>query len=69
MYARVYTCTHCDRKGHLAKFCFDRLYSSKFANKNVWVPIVTNPHRPKRKIWEPKSPPLIFDVGVSSHKT
>jgi len=24
MYANVYTCTHCGRKGHLAKFCYDR---------------------------------------------
>ena len=25
MYAHVYTCTHCGRKGHFAKFCFDGL--------------------------------------------
>ena len=25
MHARVYACTHCGRKGHLARFCFDRL--------------------------------------------
>jgi len=24
MYAHVYTCTHCRRKGRLAKFCYDR---------------------------------------------
>ena len=22
MYGKVYTCAHCDRKGHLAKFCY-----------------------------------------------
>ena len=47
MYVRVYTCTHCDRKDHLAKFCFDRLNSLNFANKNVWVPNITNPVGPK----------------------
>ena len=48
MYATVYTCTHCDRKGHLAKFYFDRLNSFNFANKNAWVPYATNPHEPKK---------------------
>ena len=69
MYARVYTCTHYGHKGHLTKFCFNRLYSSNFANKNVWVPIATNPNGPKKKIWVPKFPLLIFYVGVGSHKT
>jgi len=27
-YAHVYTCTHCGRRGHLAKFCFDRLHTN-----------------------------------------
>ena len=26
MYAHVYTCTHCGRKGHLARFCYDRIH-------------------------------------------
>ena len=26
MYAHVYTCTHCGRKGHLTKFCFSKKY-------------------------------------------
>ena len=51
---------------HIAA-CFDRLNSFNFRNKNVWVLNVTNPFEPK-KIWVPKSPPLIFDVGVDSHK-
>ena len=55
-------------KGHLAKFYFDRLNSLNFANKYVWVSNATNPHGPK-KIWVPKFPPLIFYVGVGSHKT
>ena len=68
VHIRVYKCTHCGRKSHLAKFCYDRVNSLNFANKNVWVPNKTNPRRPKRK-WVPKSPPLIFDVGVGSHMT
>ena len=35
MYARVYTCTHCDHKSHLARFCFDRINFINFANKNI----------------------------------
>jgi len=66
MHAKVYTCTHCGRKSYLAKFCFDRINISNFTNKNVWVLIVSNPHGPI-KIWVPKSPPLVFDVGVGSH--
>ena len=27
MYAHMYTCTHCRRKGHLVKFCYDRVYN------------------------------------------
>ena len=68
MYAKVYACTHCNRKSHLAKFCFGRLNILNFVTKIVWDPIATNPHGPKRKIWVPKSLPLAFDVGVASHK-
>ena len=67
MHARVYTCTHCGRKGHLVKFYFDRINFFNFANKNVWIPIVTNLHGPK-KIWIPNFSPLVFDVGVGSQK-
>ena len=42
MYALVYICTHCGRKGHLAKFCYDRLNDSNFASKNVWLRKDTN---------------------------
>ena len=35
MYAHVYTCTHCGRKGHLVRFCYDRLIISNFANNGV----------------------------------
>ena len=65
---REYKYTHCGREGHLAKFCFDRINLLNFVNKNVWVPIAFNPCGLK-KIWVLKSPPLIFDVGVGSHKT
>jgi len=69
-YAHVYTCTHCGRKGHLAKFCFDRLHVNNLANKKkfVWVRDETNSHGPKRQ-WVPKTTPPIFDVGVDSHMT
>ena len=63
----VLECTHCGRKGHLTKFYFGRLNSLNFANKNVWVPNITNPRGSKR-IWVPKFLPLIIDVGVGSHK-
>ena len=35
MHPRVYKCTHCGRKGYLAKFCYDRVNSLNFPNKNV----------------------------------
>ena len=56
------------RKGHLVKFCFDKVNSINFANKNVWVPNNTNPRGPKRK-WVPKFSPLVFDVGLGSNMT
>ena len=43
MYDRVYKCTHCDCKGHLPRFCFDRLNSKNFVNKNSWAPYDANP--------------------------
>ena len=33
LHANVYTCTHCGRKSHLAKFCYDRLHDVNLANK------------------------------------
>ena len=68
MHAKVYKCTHYGRKGHLAKFCYDRVNSINFASNNVWVPYNANPRGPKRK-WVRKSLPLVFDVGVGSHMT
>ena len=67
MFARVYACTHCGHKGHLAKFYYDKINSINFANKNVWV-WNTNVLGPK-KIWVSKSTPILFDVGVGSHMT
>ena len=77
-HTKVYTCTHCGRKGHLRKFCYDRLYHFNFAkNKNVKepknfannnVPYKSNPKGPK-KVWVPKPPPHVFDVGEGSLKT
>ena len=68
MYANVYTCTHCRRKGHLTKFCYDRIHDSNFANKYVWVRKGTNLHGPK-KVWVPKFTSVSFVVGLSCHKT
>ena len=60
--------THCGRKGHLAKFCYDRLNTSNFANKFVWVRKGANPLGPKRA-WVQKTTPIVFDVGVGSRMT
>jgi len=49
MYVHVYTCTHCGRKGHLARFCYDRIHIENLANNFVWVRKDTNPRGPKRK--------------------
>ena len=46
MYAHVYTCTHCKRKGHLAKFCYYRLNDSDFTNRFIWVRKGGNPMDP-----------------------
>ena len=54
-------------KGHLAKFCFDKINHINFTNKNVWVPYDATPWTQKK--WVSKSSPLMFDVGVGSHKT
>jgi len=48
MYAHVYTYTHCRRKCHLAKFCYDRLNTLNFTNKFVWVRKGANPMDPMR---------------------
>ena len=68
MYAHVYTCIHCGRKGHLAKFCYDRVYNVNFASRFVWVRKGANPNGPKR-VWVPKATPILFYVGVGSHMT
>ena len=68
MYAHVYTCTHCGRKGQLAKFFFDRLQNVNLAKKFVWVRKGTNPHGSKR-VWVPNITPIVFDVGVGSRMT
>ena len=57
IYGKVYACTYYGRKGHLVKFCYDRLNAS---HHNVWVRN-TNFQGPK-KIWVPKSMNLLNDV-------
>ena len=48
MYVNVYTCTHCGRTVHFAKFCYDRLNATNFANMNIWVRKGANPHGPNK---------------------
>ena len=55
---RVYSCTYCDRKCHLAKFYFDRIYTS---NNHVWIK-ETNIIGPK-KIWY-QNQRHSFDIGT-----
>ena len=62
MYDNVYTCTHCGRKGHLAKYCYDRINVSNFSNKFVWIRKGANPYGPN-KVWVPKFTPFLFDAG------
>ena len=68
IYVSVYICSHCGRKGYFVKFCCDKINDLNFANKFIWVRKDANPHEPK-KILIPKFTPIIFDVGVGSHKT
>ena len=68
LYAHVYTCTHYWRKGHIAKFCFDRINDSNFTNKFIWIRKGANLHGPNR-VWVPKFTPIVFDVGVGSRLT
>ena len=50
MYGKVFSCSYCGRKGHLVKFCYDRLNAS---HHNVWVRN-TSFQGPK-KIWVPNN--------------
>ena len=59
IYGRIYSCTYCGRKGHLAKFYFDKINAS---NDQIWVR-KSNIIGPK-KIWVPKSTTLSFDIGT-----
>ena len=68
MYAHMCTCTHCGRKGHFAKFCYDRIHSSNFAKKFIWVRKGANLLGPNR-VWVPKSTPNVFYVGVGFRLT
>ena len=68
MYAHVYTCTYWGRKGHLAKFCYDRVHNVSFVNRFVRVRKSANSHGPNR-VWVPKFTPIVFDVGVASRLT
>jgi len=68
MYAKVYISTHCGRKNHLARFCYDRLNFINFANNNVWVRKGAN-HCGPNMIWVPKFTLIVFDIGVGSHLT
>ena len=60
MYANVYRCSFCGRKGHVSRFCYDRL---NVTNNQVWVKRTNNPG--PTKIWVPKSPHSHVDIGIS----
>jgi hypothetical protein len=60
MYTNVYKCAFCGRKGHISKFCYDRL---NVRNNNTWVK-KTNTSGPK-SIWVPKSSQKIVDIGTN----
>ena len=55
-------CTHCGRKDHLAKFCYDRIHDSNLANKFIWVRKGAYLHGPN-KVRVPKTTPILFNVG------
>ena len=58
MYARVCTCTHCGRKGHLVRFYYDRLNPVNFVNNNVWVRKGANPMDPIKYVYQ--NSPLLY---------
>jgi len=59
LYGKVYTCTYYDRKGHLVKFCYDRINAS---NNHIWVQ-KTNILGSK-KVWVSKSINLLLNIGM-----
>ena len=46
------------------KICYDRLNVSNCASQNVWVKKGANSRGPK-KIWIPRSTPIVFDIGMA----
>ena len=64
MYGKVFLYTYCGRKGHLVKFCYDRINAS---HNHVWARN-TNIQGPK-KVWVPKSTNLLNDVGTFQSPT
>ena len=61
---KMYTCTYCDRKIHLANSYYDKL---RVIKNNIWIHNA-NTQRPQ-KVWVPKGTPNLINVGVSSSKT
>ena len=59
LYAKMYSSTYFGRKGHLIKFCYDRI---NVLNDHVWV-LKTNTLGLK-KIWVSKLTPLLIDIGT-----
>jgi hypothetical protein len=60
IYSNIYVCSFCGRKGHVSKFCYDRL---NVTNNQVWVKRTNNPG--PTKIWVPKLPHSHVDIGTS----
>ena len=59
LYAKVYTCTYCGCKGHLTKFCYDKLNASY---SHVWDQ-KTNIFGPK-KVWVSKLTTTLHDIDT-----
>ena len=57
-----------DVRATLLSFVMIRIHDSNLATKFVWVRKGANPHGPKR-VWVPKTTPMLFDVGVDSRMT
>jgi len=64
IYGKIYACTYCAQKGHLAKFCFDKINAS---NNHVWIRNANT--KGSKKIWVPKSTNMLHDIGTLQSST
>jgi hypothetical protein len=70
MYAKVHKCTICGRKGHVAKFCFDRVQKPVSIGTNV--PKVSHmhcmPHTHSHAPIEHHKHPFVYDCTLCGRK-